>query len=331
MSTPYQPLAPPESAALRAFREDPNGGRCAVQNCVDGSPEPVVPCYVLPKEFEAHHELMTAFEYNFGYQHMSLNLDTRKNIFFVSATLRDLFVQGKWALLPEQSVLERYYGKVFPAPHARKFFPKFKEKVFKYTLLPLVAEAQFPITSIRRYSTPSSDDSRSSYTTYTKFPFEDFPTITSHVHPNFAVYSLGYHLRGMYGDSHRDYLGLVEKYPVLDRVLTCARAWTYFSPSAKSEVDFGHRSRRSLREELEQGIEPEVDLGGSAGDVEDQAVLSDADSDATETQTEPCRVYQPPKRLTDNNDGGEDRYWDVARISEWAQRRRSGRGESNDG
>ncbi|EAU87441.2 hypothetical protein CC1G_02200 [Coprinopsis cinerea okayama7 len=286
MSTPYQPLAPPESAALRALREDPNGGRCAVQNCVDGSPEPVVPCYVLPKEFEAHHELMTAFEYNFGYQHMSLNLDTRKNIFFryahkVSATLRDLFVQGKWALLPEQSVLERYYGESVQV-HA----------------VALVAEDQFPIASIRRYLTPSSDDSRScsSYTTYTKFPFDDFPTITSHVHPNFAVYSLGY-TSGVYTGTRT------------------AIIWVWWrNIRAKGEVDFGYRSRRSL-----------------PGDVEDQAVLSDADSDATETQTEPCRVYQPPKRLTDNNDGGEDRYWDVARISESAQRRRSGRGESNDG
>ncbi|KAG2018854.1 hypothetical protein CC2G_008236 [Coprinopsis cinerea AmutBmut pab1-1] len=51
--------SPPKAVAKRALEEEPDGGRCLLQNSVDNDPEAVLPCYVIPKELEKDHKLMS--------------------------------------------------------------------------------------------------------------------------------------------------------------------------------------------------------------------------------------------------------------------------------
>ncbi|KAG2011149.1 hypothetical protein CC2G_011298 [Coprinopsis cinerea AmutBmut pab1-1] len=290
MSSSPAPQSPPERVSQRALADDPNNGRCLIQNNVDNCPDPVLPCYVVPKETEKDHRQMTAIEYNLKYQHLTLNLDTRRNVFFVSAELRELFIAGKWGLLPEKSILDRYhddYGIALP----RRGFPKFEEKVFKYTIIPLTpVDEQFPIPSILRYPNPSSSSSESTPTAYT-FPFTDFPIVTSHIHPNFAVLHLGRHITKLH--FRRTKNALAQKYPVIQQLFLLYTLWVLYPEEVSRDRGFRFRSPRSLRKQQEQQSRDEGNERRQNDAREPEGQLSDA-------ETEPYRVYHlpPPKRAS---------------------------------
>ncbi|KAG2018851.1 hypothetical protein CC2G_008235 [Coprinopsis cinerea AmutBmut pab1-1] len=264
---------------------------------------------------------MTAIEYNFQQEHMSLNLDSRKNVFFVSTTLRDLFMAEKWGLLPEKAILDRYCDS-YGFPFARGWVPEFKDKLYKYTIVPLTPpEDQFPIPVIHRYPNPDSESSGGTPTAY-PFPFKEFPTITSHIHPNFALFSLGRIIRKLYWNTK--FVNLFDEYPIFLQIATIYRLWIMLPDDAFEREDFHYRSRRALLEEFE--AESDASCIASV-----KPPLKDAEADEgqlSDAGTEPRRVYHPPppkrKRPTEptqhqssNKKREEDNYWHGASIARW--------------
>ncbi|EAU81742.1 hypothetical protein CC1G_12123 [Coprinopsis cinerea okayama7 len=135
-------------------------------------------------------------------------------------------MDNKWALIPEQAVLDRYYDS-YGFPFARGWVPEFKEKLFKYNLVPLTPpEDGFLLPVIHRYPNPDPDSSGGMIQTPTAypFPFKEFLTITSHIHPNFVVFHLGRTIQSFYYRGEKFVQSVIAPNPVFRRLATGARS-----------------------------------------------------------------------------------------------------------
>ncbi|PPQ87011.1 hypothetical protein CVT24_002716, partial [Panaeolus cyanescens] len=193
------------SAIKRAEDADPNLQRCLIENC--STQMAVQWGHVYDREEGAHRYKMDSLERNWGLIEGSLNLDTRRNVFFVGASLYELYRKHKWSLVPEEMVVSQFFyeGLMGPQPRTRHDFPKLQSQTFKYTFLPIKDMEDVCITR------QSEDKTVTIY----EHPFSGFPTITSHIHPTFVLLHLANALWHL--DTGR-YDAIVEQYPWLDNV-----------------------------------------------------------------------------------------------------------------
>ncbi|KAK7686103.1 hypothetical protein QCA50_010915 [Cerrena zonata] len=196
-SEPGQPWVtyeePPEPVLEELRRRvdltDPEG-RCLIENV-----SPWDYTYCMPRTLSDEDDLLTILEYHWNMKYLSLNLDTRYNVFKVSASLRSTFDSGEWILVPEEEVVERFSaslkecdGKFHPV---RENFPTFTETTFKYRMIP-ITEVVMKMTISRQNTVhPNGTAVLADNVTVHEHPFQTLPLLESHLHPKFVLFDAG--------------------------------------------------------------------------------------------------------------------------------------------
>ncbi|PPQ80680.1 hypothetical protein CVT25_001814 [Psilocybe cyanescens] len=137
-----------DASRQRAEDADPNLQRCLIEICP--KERAVELTHVFSRKNSGYLTIMHALEWSWGMREGSLNLDTRRNLFFLGASMRSLYVSGKWALCPEEHVVDQFFTKAIPpfwgSPKKRGELPELEtlfvaqRPTYRYTLLPLSDE-----------------------------------------------------------------------------------------------------------------------------------------------------------------------------------------------
>ncbi|KAH8976874.1 hypothetical protein EDB86DRAFT_3013841 [Lactarius hatsudake] len=131
--------------------------------------------------------LLDRLEFAWNMERFTLNVDTRYNIIRLSSTLHRAFDADDWLLLPETRIIDAYYN----ARNTRGL-PDIDAEVYKYTLVPREEMWEIPI---HRQKPPPPDSPMrpppKDFFSYYLYPYHDFPTIESHVHPRFIICNSG--------------------------------------------------------------------------------------------------------------------------------------------
>ncbi|GJJ11826.1 hypothetical protein Clacol_006064 [Clathrus columnatus] len=128
-------------------------------------------------------QYINELEFAWGMKRGTLNLDTRSNVFCLSAKFGALWENYKWILLPEDHILDCYYT----AATKDQDFPDIGEGPYKYRL---VAHPDMKSVAIHRQTTfpdKGSECLKPEHFMFSIFPFKNLGTLTSHVHPKFAI------------------------------------------------------------------------------------------------------------------------------------------------
>lgn len=128
--------------------------------------------HVLARADGKKNELMSSLERSWGVERGTVNSNTHRNIFRLSAKFHRLFDEGKWLLLPEMKILDEYQQH-FRSGGLPIDFPAVTHDSYKYTLIPHPDMRQ---VAIHRRAQSIEISSASAFKTYV-YPYEDFPTI----------------------------------------------------------------------------------------------------------------------------------------------------------
>ncbi|PPQ76976.1 hypothetical protein CVT24_009482 [Panaeolus cyanescens] len=198
------------SAIKRAEDADPNLQRCLIENC--STTMAVQLGHVYEREEAARDHRMESLEWIWGLVQGSLNLDTRRNIFFVGASLYEMYKRRRWTLVPEEQVVRQFFYEGGRRPRTRRDFPKFQTQTFKYTFLPIK-----DIEDV--YISRQSEDNT---VTVHEYPFSGIPAITSHIHPTFVLLQLANALWSIPRDR---YDSILKQYPWLSEICDLRTHW----------------------------------------------------------------------------------------------------------
>ncbi|PPQ72838.1 hypothetical protein CVT24_012884 [Panaeolus cyanescens] len=184
----------------------------------------VVPTHVFDRDFaSAKPDLMDSLEWAWGMRRGSLNLDTGRNVLFLSATMYSLYVNKKWVLVPTEEDVFRFLDIRDDTIHPRSAFIDLKENSYSYTFVPLQDMEDVYITR------QSFDvDGISNGVAVHEFPFEDFPIVDSHINPKFAILHLGAILFQDLDVKIKQ--SLLKRYPHLQDIENLFSAWTTAPP-----------------------------------------------------------------------------------------------------
>ncbi|KAF6756236.1 hypothetical protein DFP72DRAFT_1169196 [Ephemerocybe angulata] len=258
----------------RAAAQDPNEGRCLIENCP--RERGVESTYALPPELSAKAHIMDSLEYSWKMQRGTLNLATSQNVFFVGASLKRMYEEHKWALMPEDAVIDQFFKKNW-GPHPRKSFPELSPP-FKYRLIPIRGMENIGITQQEEHPPNSS----SSFTTHV-YPFKALPLLTSHLQPKFVITALARVVWNITIVPEPQQWALVKEYPLLSRMHRLYSRWVLELPKqAFADLSF-------VPEALD-----EVDEADENYPEED---VSDGDS----VVTDPCRLVIRIERDVERN------------------------------
>ncbi|PPQ99645.1 hypothetical protein CVT24_005223 [Panaeolus cyanescens] len=155
---------------------------------------------------------MDSLEWHWGLIKGSLHLDTRRNVFFVGASLYEFYKRHNWSLVPEEKGVRQFFYEGRRGPRTRRDFPKFQAQTFKYTFLPIKNMEDV-------YINRQSEDNT---VTIYEYPFTGIPTITSHIHPTFVLLHLANALWRVETDR---YNAIVKQYPWLDSMYDLHSSW----------------------------------------------------------------------------------------------------------
>ncbi|PPR04143.1 hypothetical protein CVT24_010693 [Panaeolus cyanescens] len=205
---------PTQNAIKRAENADPNHGRCLIENC--SRVGAIVMTYMFNRDLAiGNSHLIDSLEWSWRMRRGTLNLDTRRNIFFC-ASMHALFRERKWCLIPREEDVFHFYDEERVFIRKRNRFVDSEGDIFTYTLLPLQDMEDLYIT---RQSGRDDDKTVSIH----DFPFEDLPVIRSHLHPKFVILHLGATISRFCGDA---WGGLLDRFPYLWNVHQLFLAWT---------------------------------------------------------------------------------------------------------
>ncbi|KAF8196540.1 hypothetical protein BJ912DRAFT_1140837 [Pholiota molesta] len=227
---------------------------------------------------------MNSIEWFWNMRRKTLNLNTRRNIVCLGASLRTLMDNGNWALLPSEEIIMQYASTLQPGKIAiadRRNFPDIPDGIRPYRLLPLFRMEKLGIT-IQIDQAPVGPESFVNYV----YPFDNLPDFDSHIHPKFAILALGKKLLEMETKSivaKRVALNkLLEKFPILEEVRRLYTAWTAI-PDAKDVAADGSYAAPD-NDSDDDDSEPDID-----DDDDDSDYVSDNKS-RTSVKTKPRRV-----------------------------------------
>ncbi|PPQ75397.1 hypothetical protein CVT24_012991 [Panaeolus cyanescens] len=218
MGTALQAMT--RSAIKRAQDADPNHQRCIIENCSTSMAVQIA--HVYNREEAASNKRMQCLEWNWGLIKGSLNLDTRRNVFFVGVSLYELYRRHNWSLFPEEKVVRQFFYEGRSRPRERFDFPNFPSQTFKYTFLSI---HDMEDVCINRQSEDNT-------VTVHQYPFEGFPVITSHIHPVFVMLHLSKALSSISEEKHD---AIVMKYPWLGEVAWLHTFWLSRLPANADE------------------------------------------------------------------------------------------------
>ncbi|PPQ76977.1 hypothetical protein CVT24_009483 [Panaeolus cyanescens] len=168
--------------------------------------------HVYDREEGASNYAMQSLEWCWGLIKGSLNLDTRRNVFFVGASFYELFKRHRWSLVPEEKVVSQFFYEGRSRHRERSDFPNLQSETFKYKFIAL---DDMEDVCINRQSEDNT-------VTVHEYPFEDFPIITSHIHPAFVMLHLSNALMSILPDKSN---AILKQYPWLEKVKTLRTAW----------------------------------------------------------------------------------------------------------
>ncbi|KAF9037567.1 hypothetical protein BJ165DRAFT_1501846 [Panaeolus papilionaceus] len=215
------------AAKRRAQFADPNHEHCLIENC--SKTQAVEVAHVFSRESLTY--MIDGLEWNWAMKKGALNLDTRQNIFFLGASMHELYKKNIWALLPEKDIVYQYLDCQGLRPLKRPQFPKIEGDTFQYKVLPLQDMEDMYIT---RQTTNGNGPRVAVY----DHPFEDLPTITSHVHPKYVILHLGPVLRELPKPTRK---ALVQQIPWLKGVTDLFIWWTTRVPEfARDHLSYTH-------------------------------------------------------------------------------------------
>ncbi|KAF8196538.1 hypothetical protein BJ912DRAFT_112956 [Pholiota molesta] len=204
----------------------PNRSRCLVENCP--KQRAVRYCHIVAKSLSNNDEFMNSIEWFWNMRRTTLNLNTRRNIVCLGASLQKLMDSGNWALLPSSEIIMQYASTLeqigkFSLIADRKKFPDIPDGIYSYSLLPLFRMEKLGIT-IQTDRVPVGPESFVNYI----YPFADLPAFRSHIHPKFAILALGRKLSEMVVNKARRkaFDEVLEKFPILEEVQGLYIAWT---------------------------------------------------------------------------------------------------------
>ncbi|KII86407.1 hypothetical protein PLICRDRAFT_125918 [Plicaturopsis crispa FD-325 SS-3] len=163
----------------RVNAKAPNKNRCALEN-IDPNVAEIQYAHCLPRA--AGLEVLDSVEFVRNMEPNSFNVDTRWNIFPLSKRFHKKFDAGEWLLLPEKRYVEAYYnnGDVLVAER----FPKFKNGVFNYTVVPLPSMQE---DNIIQHPAPGAATSTA---VVHHHPYTGL-VLRSHLHPSFVLWNTG--------------------------------------------------------------------------------------------------------------------------------------------
>ncbi|KAF9037576.1 hypothetical protein BJ165DRAFT_562520 [Panaeolus papilionaceus] len=167
---------------------------------------------------------MEGLEWGWMIMKGSINLDSRSNVFFLGASMHQLFRDMKWVLLPESDVVVRYYDDDFLLD--REDLPKIEGDVFKYIFVPIRDMEDI-------YVTRSSSEEEDGRITVYQYPLDNFPMITSHIHPKYAIFHAGEAI-SRYLDRPRK-ISLIQRYPWVQQVERLYRTWAGCLPAESKD------------------------------------------------------------------------------------------------
>ncbi|KAH6890706.1 hypothetical protein BKA70DRAFT_1234566 [Coprinopsis sp. MPI-PUGE-AT-0042] len=311
-----------EGSFLRAAEADPNDQRCLIENFP--KQRAVQLAHVLPRGLVGNGEIMSRLEWNWNLRRGTLNLDTRGNIFFLGASMKLLYENGQWALLPEDRIIDQYYAKLsagFSTP--RSEFPIISETSYTYRLIAL--SGMEDIALMRQTTHPAKAKGVETHL----HPYHDFPKIVSHIHPKFAIMGFAHNAETIESSALRN---LCKALPIVKKLMALSCCWKRMLPP-----------RDTLQADPTY-VDPElVELDEDGYDDNSDGYETDGDSICTV----PRRImYAPPsiqkrqrvpeesedelhedipplksRRTGEKHDGdvAEDNAWSADRISEWAR------------
>ncbi|KAF8880889.1 hypothetical protein BD779DRAFT_1547665 [Infundibulicybe gibba] len=230
----------PDSAKNRVqmATKDLSGGNCLIENVEDSIAVQYAHCLARATPGKT----IDCLEFSWNMAYRSLNVDTRENIFKLSATLHILFDSGAWMLLPEECIINQYYtaARAKGEPEARRAaFPvTLPGKKYTYKLLGELSMRRVPIHRQKSFTSLQNDQVSERDFTFLDFPY-DKRRFISHIHPRFVICNAGQKLidRGL------DYFtALQETYlqdaDLIRKVLAIYNAWTKDVEMTKALFDF---------------------------------------------------------------------------------------------
>lgn len=265
--------------------------RCLVENCP--KERGVEAAHVVPRELSADRKLMRSIEWSWKMRKGTLNLDARRNIFFLGASLHSLYKSDLWALIPEEHVVDRFLskpkGKILGSPLWRERFPDLEDETFRYTFIPLADLSSFGIT---RQNQDTNLADPGAFTTHLH-PFTTLPSFTSHVHPKYVILRMACLLSSYKAQIDPFIINLRKTNSVVRKLLKFKTAWASASLPFRANADpsFVNVIPQAV-EDREEEENPHVFME-SQSDSEDSEPDTES-SDGNSVCTPPRRIWYPP-------------------------------------
>ncbi|KAF8900761.1 hypothetical protein CPB84DRAFT_1962349 [Gymnopilus junonius] len=236
-SSNHLPIAPPQTTKSEIAAIKQNDGlsdglekrvldatselsmdRCIIRNTGDST------CYshVLSRTTPEH--IISRLEYAWGMNYGQLNVDSSSNIIRLSSDLHRSFHHRLWVLIPEDpSVLRSYRRHKKRGPVDNYFADLIPAGPYRYKF---AVSRYFKGTSIDRW--PESTEefkgaAKDASPDQFEYPFTNFPTIVSHVHPRFVIYHAGYTFKKRL---YNYYVSREDLRKPIEKILSIYRAWT---------------------------------------------------------------------------------------------------------
>ncbi|GJJ05925.1 hypothetical protein Clacol_000112 [Clathrus columnatus] len=205
-----------EKTKDRVRTNDPNQGRCLIENCSES--RSVDFCHCVPRKFT--------------YQSPHL---------VPGVSVHRLFDNDNYLLLPETKIIQQYHNALKRIKGVwiatRKTFPNIPNGTnFRYKLIPLLEEMEE--IAIHRQNRVPDANARPASTDFTThiYPYGNMPLLQSHIHPKFVILEAGRKITANLAAVTNS----LNTYPILWRLVEIYGAWTRAPPSgARDDETYG--------------------------------------------------------------------------------------------
>ncbi|KAH6892775.1 hypothetical protein BKA70DRAFT_1233518 [Coprinopsis sp. MPI-PUGE-AT-0042] len=312
-----EPNVPGQSTYLRSAAADPNEQRCLVENYP--KERAIQLTHILPRSFVRDGTMMSMLEWNWNMRRGTLNLDTRENVCYMGASMKLLYENGQWGLLPEDHIIyeHRFAGSSAP----RSEFPIITGDTFSYTFIPLTGMDDIALTRQTKHPPQANG-----FETHLH-PYRSFPKIVSHVHPRFAIMAFGLYAEAIPSSSLDN---LCRTYPIVNELMTIVDSWNQLMlDDEEMEEDPTYISPEVLKKKKEEVDVDEYETDGDSVSTVPRRILhvppparkrgrvSEDSEDELEEERPPSKSRRIGEKLDPNV--AEDQAWSADKISEWAR------------
>ncbi|KAF9485089.1 hypothetical protein BDN70DRAFT_707974 [Pholiota conissans] len=217
--TPSSSIEPSRTSISAKDKEAVDAAAGGTYCLIGHTPLSMEHAHVIPRRMYNDQEALANLKRAWNIKSSHLSLNTPGNIIILQRRLHRLFDQGKWMLIPDRKVIQRYYDAL---EHPR--FPFIAAKRFSYRFIPHSDLVKFPIFQQEGINVQ-----------ILSYPYGNL-TITSHLQPRFAIIDAG---RKLASQEHKFFASDPNLLEDLDKISTIYMAWT--SKPAQSVI----RNKRS--------------------------------------------------------------------------------------